>query len=546
MHRRLARTRSRLALISIVCVVATVTFVPMASAIPTTSVSAGLDHTCAVTSGGGVRCWGANGRGQLGNGTTTASPSPVNVAGLSSDVAAVSAGAQSTCALTTSSGVVCWGNRARTGNDAAVDAMTPVQPLGLSSGVSALSVGYDHACALMVDATVRCWGNNGQGSLGDGTRAASGVPIVVPGLTEVSAISAGAAHTCALTRSGGVKCWGYNAYGQVGNGVAAPTPDGDVLTPTDVVGLTSGVASIAAGGYHTCAMTNDGTTMCWGQNMSGQVGDGSETNRTAPVPVSAPSGAFTAIRPGEFHTCAIKIDGGVACWGNNNGGALGTGDTTERLVPTDVIGAASGTAALDGGRWDTCRVDASGRTSCWGWNVFGQLGNGTTSASVPMPTLVPWFVPSFTASCSGLACTFVDKSSDPDQEIVTRGWTLGDGATATGSSASRTYASGGDYTVVLTATDAAGASAQATMQIAVTAWNLRASVSKVRNVTSVNLTWNRSATSALVVDVLRNGARIATTSNTGAFSHTAIKGTATYVVCPAGDARCSNAVSVKV
>jgi alpha-tubulin suppressor-like RCC1 family protein len=398
----------------------------------------------------------------------------------------------------------------------------------------------------MTDGTVRCWGGNQEGQLGNGTRTAGLVPQTVPDLSGVVAVSAGSVHTCVLTDAGAVKCWGYNAYGQVGNGTNGQTPGGDVLSPADVVGLSSGASALAAGGYHTCAIRSDATAVCWGQNIAGELGDGTTSNSSVPVTVSAPAAAFTSLEPGFYHTCAITSAGGTMCWGDGDAGSLGNGASTDSSVPVAVAGASSGTVSISSGRAHSCRVDASGRTTCWGWNLYGQVGNGTTAPSVPSPVAVAWFHAGFTVSCSGLACTFGDASSDPDGEIVGRTWTLGDGGTASGTTASRTYAAGGTYTVLLTARDAAGATSTSTLNVTVTPWNLRASVSKDRNVSTVSLTWNAAATSASTIDVSLNGAFVVRVPNSGSFARTAAKGTWTYQVCPTGDARCSNQVTVKI
>ena len=543
MNRRLLSISTRATLVALVAGAFALSIAPAASAATTSSVSAGYDHTCAVTSSGGVRCWGANEYGQLGNGTTTPSVTPVNVTGLSG-VAAVSLGVHDSCALTTSGGVKCWG--VLTGDGTGTNSAVPVTPVGLGSDVRSVSVGYAHTCALMTDGTVRCWGGNRQGPLGDGTRTTSLVPQPVPGLAGIVSVSSGGVHTCVLTDAGGVKCWGYDAYGQVGNGTSGPTPDGDVLSPVDVVGLSAGVTAIASGGYHSCALLAGGAAVCWGQNISGELGDGTTTNSSVPVSVAAPSGGFASLASGAYHTCAITPQGAAMCWGDNDQGSLGNGGSTDRSVPTDVTGASSGTVSLAAGRGQTCRIDASARTSCWGWNLYGQVGNGTTAVAVTAPAPVAWFSASFTASCSGLACSFVDASNDQDGEIVSREWAFGDGGSASGTAVSRTYAAGGTYTVVLTARDTAGATSEARVNVTVTPWNLRASTSKVRTVTTVSLTWSAAATSSPTVDVFRSGVLLARVSNTGSFSHTASKGSYTYRVCPTGDTRCSNQVSVKV
>lgn len=538
---------ARVAVITLVMGASIVVAAPAASAAVVSSASAGYDATCAVTSAGGVRCWGANDYGQLGNGTTTASQSPVSVVGLSSGVVAVSLGVHYACALRADGGVRCWGTGGKLGNGTTASSSVPVTPVGLASGVRSVSAGYGHACALMNDATVRCWGDNREGSLGDGTRTASLVPQAVPGLSGISQLSTGGVHTCVLTDAGGVKCWGYNAYGQVGNGTSGPTPDGDVLSPVDVVGL-SGVVALTTGGYHTCVMLSEGTAECWGQNLYGELGDGTNVSRTTPVAVSAAPGAFTRLFAGAYDTCAITQAGAAMCWGADDVAQVGDGGGSNKFVPTPVIGASSGTASLAIGRAHTCRIDASGVMSCWGGNVWAQTGLQTSSIVIVTPKAIPWFVAGFTSSCSGLMCTFTDRSNDPDGDIATRTWVFGDNAGLEGNAtiASHTYVAGGTYSIGLFDRSAALAQSSAVMNVTVTPWNLVASIGKVRNVSTLTLTWNAAATGVATVDVQANGAFLARTANGGSFSTTASKGTFTYRVCPTGDTRCSNQVVVKV
>ena len=231
------------------------------------SVAAGSDHSCALTTGGAVECWGLFGSGGLGNGTTSGSVVPVDVSGLSSGVIAITADGPS-CALSAAGGVSCWGDNSvgELGDGTTDPATVPVNVSGLGSGVAAVSAGDAFACALTTDGAVKCWGDNTRGQLGDGTTSPSTVPVDVAGLgSGVVAISAKYTHACALTAAGGVECWGENTRGQLGDGATT-----NQLTPVAVSGLDSGVVSIAAGGEHTCAVTSGGSTECWGRNTFGE------------------------------------------------------------------------------------------------------------------------------------------------------------------------------------------------------------------------------------------------------------------------------------
>ncbi|MDQ3889199.1 MAG: RCC1 repeat-containing protein, partial [Actinomycetota bacterium] len=267
-----------------------------------TAIAAGHYHTCALTGAGGVKCWGSNYAGQLGDGSNEDSSVPVAVSGLASGVAAIAAGGFHTCALTDAGGVKCWGwNGIGVLGDASTrDSTVPVAVSGLASGVVAIAAGRFHTCALTGAGAVKCWGSNGYGELGDGSNGDSTVPVAVSGLASgVVAIAAGDAHTCALTEAGGVKCWGPNDYGQLGNG-----SNTDSTVPVAVSGVASGVVAIAAGRYHTCALTGAGAVMCWGHNYYGQLGNRSNLNSNVPVAVSRLASGVVAIAAGAEHTCA--------------------------------------------------------------------------------------------------------------------------------------------------------------------------------------------------------------------------------------------------
>jgi len=316
---------------------------PAESSARPTQISVGIVHTCALTSDDGVKCWGDNEYGKLGDGTYENSLTPVDVTGLTSGVTQISVGGHHTCALTSAGGVKCWGDNqyGALGDGTDENRYTPVDVEGLTSGVTQISAGGDHTCALTSAGGVKCWGLNEYGQLGDGTDENRPTPVDVKGLTSgVTQISAGYAHTCALTSDGGVVCWGENFFGQLGDGTGESS-----LTPVDVKGLTSGVTQISAGGAHTCALTTSGGVKCWGLNEYGQLGDGTDENRYTPVDVEGLTSGVTQISAGGAHTCALTTSGGVKCWGNNDYGQLGDGTDESgplySLTPVDVKGLTS-------------------------------------------------------------------------------------------------------------------------------------------------------------------------------------------------------------
>jgi alpha-tubulin suppressor-like RCC1 family protein len=285
-----------------------------------------------------------------------------------------------TCALLSSGGVQCWGWNNYFGvigdGTTVTDRLTPTAVSGLSSGVAAIDAGADRTCALLSAGSVQCWGNNYQGRIGDGTTTNRLTPTDVSGLSSgVAAIAAGGDHTCVLLSGGrGVQCWGgTNLQGQMGDGTTT-----NRLTPTAVSGLWFGVLAIAAGGSKTCALLSSGGVQCWGSNDSGQIGDGTTTNRLTPTDVSGLSSGSLAITAGGSHACALLSTGDVQCWGRNMYGQIGDGTTMNRLTPTAVSGLSSGVAAITAGAEHTCALLSTGGVQCWGMNDNCQIGDGTT------------------------------------------------------------------------------------------------------------------------------------------------------------------------
>ncbi|MCH7698846.1 MAG: hypothetical protein IH865_07910 [Chloroflexi bacterium] len=466
-------------------------------------VAAGFSHSCAAMAGGGVKCWGRNHTGQLGDGTFLDRDTPVDVGGLSDSIVEVSASFWHTCALNSSDGLECWGANfsGQLGDGTQLNRTQAVDVSGMTSGVAAVELGYQHSCAILLAGTVRCWGDGALRQLGTNVDQSS-LPLDVTGINDVISISGGDQHTCAVTAAGSVYCWGFNLFGRLGDGTginfsARPVPvlplgssavtitsglgsfaDGpfncvvttasaakcwgdntygqlgrglgtggttplevsglgsgtvDVSTsgtsrhacavtsaggvrcwgingagqlgidsdagpetcpgptpcsriPLDVVGLTSGVASVAIGESHTCAVTTAGGAKCWGANNRGQVGDGTQVRRLTPANVAGLATSVASISAGAAHSCAVTTDDGVKCWGDNGIGQLGDGTLSGRTTPVDVSGLTSGVAAVAAGQNHTCALTTTGGVKCWG---SGPLGSETTELCFVSGEFVP-------------------------------------------------------------------------------------------------------------------------------------------------------------
>ncbi|MDW8145466.1 MAG: carboxypeptidase regulatory-like domain-containing protein [Roseiflexaceae bacterium] len=361
------------------------------------AIAAGSGHTCALSSDGAAWCWGRNDYGELGDGSVTGKRAvPAAVSGLHG-IAMITAGGDHTCALSTNRTVWCWGENAygQLGDGTNTDRPVPVMVNGLNN-VTGIAAGTDHTCAVLTDGTVRCWGRNHSGQLGDGSTTDRPAPAPVNGLTNVTSLAAGPNYTCAVLAGGTVRCWGTNSStpavvpGLAGvmdvaasaGHTCALLSDGTVqcwsvtsLVPGLVNGL-SGVIDLAGGWLHTCAVLNNGTMRCWGANWYGQLGDGSTTSYpTTPATVSGLSGASKA-SAGRDHTCALLNDGTARCWGAGFRGQLGDGVPFSYSTVPVVVKGLSGASAIASGHEHNCALLATGTVQCWGSNSSGQLGDG--------------------------------------------------------------------------------------------------------------------------------------------------------------------------
>lgn len=329
-----------------------------------TQISAGPRVTCAIK-GGGAFCWGGNGNGDLGNGTTTPSYIPVPVTGLSSGVSKI-----------------------------------------VNGGLFYIDSRYSARTCAIVSGAAKCWGYQSMGELGNNSTSSSSIPVDVVGLgsnvTDIDTSEVGySGFTCGV-HNGAAKCWGNNSVGQLGNG----TTGGYSLVPVQVSGLTAGVVGIGVGENHACAVISDGTIKCWGNNSTGQLGDGTTTSSSVPVSVSGIASGATKVSLGYRHSCAL-VSGGIKCWGSNGSGQFGNGTTNSSLTPVDTTGMTSGiidmstTGDAVGGVCLTCAIDSLGAVKCWGQNNNGQLGDGTTTTRT-LPTQVTGFSSGFVQVSAGV------------------------------------------------------------------------------------------------------------------------------------------------
>ncbi|MDD5224795.1 MAG: hypothetical protein PHE84_12495 [bacterium] len=352
-------------------------------------ISAGYSHTCAITTEGKIKCWGSNYAGQLGDGTIDEKHIPVNVSGLSENVIDVSAGTDITCALTEKGGVKCWGENSYgslgIGNDSGPQlcspnsndkipcSTSPQNVTNLRSEVKAISSGYSHICVVFNEGALQCWGSNHSGQLGTEDNLRKDIPTAVSGLSkDVSAVSCGFQHTCALLISGQVKCWGKNEEGELGNGT-----NENSNVPKDVKGLSKPITQICTGSTMSCALDDGGAVWCWGNgNNSTYIVPGLESD-------------VLQIACGDNHQCVLTESGGVQCWGYNSSSQLGTGsDQYYVSIPSPVGRLSSGVAAISLGSHHSCALKNNGSVFCWGSNENGETGIGIEDYEIDLPSLV--------------------------------------------------------------------------------------------------------------------------------------------------------------
>ena len=358
-------------------------------------------HACTLLNNGTVKCWGKNSFGQLGLGDIThrnAPPSnPINL-GAGPTVKQIDTGYNHTCAIMDDDTLKCWGNNiyGQLGYGDTTQRTTPSSSsinLGAGRTAKQISVGGHHTCALLDNNTVKCWGRNNHRQLGDGNNTNLTAPPtntlnLGAGRTAIQ-ISSGSSHTCALLDDNTLKCWGRNLFGQLGYGdnTNRSTP------PSNPINLGTGrtAKQISAKFNHTCAILDNDTLKCWGYNGFGQLGLGDTAHRNLPPNSSINLGAGRTAKQvsvGEYNICALLDNDTVKCWGRNNHGQLGYGDTIQRNTPASTpINLGPGRTAKQistGSHYNACALLDNDTVTCWGRNNYGQLGYGdTTSRNAP-------------------------------------------------------------------------------------------------------------------------------------------------------------------
>ncbi len=344
--------------------------------------------SCGLKTDNSIRCWGSNNFGILGDGTSDRVFTPMPISGNAywqMIARGVSSFGSATCGIKADNHLWCWGNN-QYGMLGDGTYTTPDQPVEVSGGSvwKKVAVSGNHTCGIMADDTLWCWGGNFSGELGTGG-GGTAVPAAVSGGGTWKEVAAGGnAHSCAIKSNDSLWCWGRNNWGQLGDNSSTPR-----VTPVPIaVGETwkqidTGDSSSST---HTCGIKLNDTLWCWGGNASGEVGDGSTTQRLIPAAISG-GGAWKQVSAGDSSSCGIKNDGTLWCWGNNASGQGGDGTTTSpRNTPTPISGGGSWKYVSAGANY-ACGIKSDDTLWCWGSNGVGQLGDGTTIQRL-VPTAV--------------------------------------------------------------------------------------------------------------------------------------------------------------
>lgn len=346
-------------------------------------------HSCMIAANGSIYCTGRNGDGQVGDGTMVEKhvPTPINT---TFGFVQVVGGLYFSCGLLINGSVMCWGDgsRGQFGDGSINSNPNPTFTKALEP-FTQIAAGWYHTCGVLVNGSIQCWGYNGDGEVGTGnTVSPQTTPITVIAPYTFVQVVAGSYHTCGLLNNGSVMCWGANPSGQIGNGTSGA---GDAKQPV-FTNSTLPYMYLAAGESHTCGLRYNNSLQCWGLGSNGMLGTGKITNERSPVDVNMTNVPFIGMALGDAHTCGLAANGTVQCWGNGNAGQLGDGLGSTSQIPVTVNSTAK-FVSIGAGNFYTCGVMANGSMQCWGQNNYGQVGDGTGGTgqdrSNPVPVLTP-------------------------------------------------------------------------------------------------------------------------------------------------------------
>jgi len=400
-------------------------------ALQRSKIAANQFGTCSINRDGVLRCWGNDYSSSLGSGSSGSYLQTPKIIDSGVSYKEIALSAMHGCGITTDGVLKCWGYNGyyQVHSGSTATQQTPIE-VDSGSSYSKVTVGAYHTCGITTSGVLKCWGYNGNGQVGNTTaNSPVATPYIVNSGTAYSAVKAGSDHTCAITTTGVLKCWGYNGNGQIRTGSFS-----NVLTPTIINDGTT-YSSLGLAVDHTCAITTAGVLQCWQYNGAGILGDGLQNSRSVLATINS---GTTFINVAENasnlydvnyyyvnNACAISTEGALKCWGNNNSGQVGDGTYDQRLSPVDVDSSVKYSTVANGVN-HSCAITRKGETKCWGSNSNYQLGNSTSSTSLtPILTTSAITIADIPTGTTTTNTFNVNPATDIDTETTVYKYKLG-------------------------------------------------------------------------------------------------------------------------
>jgi alpha-tubulin suppressor-like RCC1 family protein len=345
------------------------------------NVSVGGSHTCGVRSNGKLYCWGGDSSGEVGDGADDTPDTTPHRIGTFEDWANVSAGYSHTCGVRKNGKLYCWGGNfygqvGDGGTGPGSDVIAPKR-IGTFLDWANVSAGYSHTCGVRRNGKLYCWGDDGSGQVGDGGSSGATTPRRIGAFEDWATVAAGNFHACGVRKNGKLYCWGGDNIGQVGDG----GENSDAIPEPERIGTFEDWATVDAGSSHTCGVRSNGKLYCWGYDGYGQIGDGGGTGATTPRRI----GTFedwAQTKTGTDHSCGVRENGKLYCWGRDIKGQVGDGGTNSDIDAPKRIGSFEDWATADAGDGHTCGIRHDGKLYCWGDDASGQVGDGGENTPV--------------------------------------------------------------------------------------------------------------------------------------------------------------------